>query len=385
MVFMGMKKQLKVLHVFNGSFVSGPEVSTIPGLALLTTKNLAECHALFLEEMRLEGKARTACRSYANSFGLTTFGIDVKSRFDLSAIIRLRKIIREEKYSHVHGQDVKASVYLALATLGLSVKKMTTFHGFVRVGLRDKIYEWLYFFCVTFFDHLISISQENYERLKTTYFWFNDNMTLIENAISRPPQKSMNEIETTLAKIAPLPPKPWGIMLARFSPEKNHITLLSALRRLSIHEPLVVWFFGFGPLEEQLKKAAKDLGVENRVIFGGQLPEGSSYLSAFDYFFLVSEKEGLPMSLLEAASMGLTIIGSDIPGIKKVISNIEYGFLSDPMDVEELALNIKLALSLPLSQKIQRGESLKLHIHQKYSLNDWAAKLLNVYQESASS
>lgn len=381
MVFMGMKKQLKVLHVFNGSFVSGPEVSTIPGLALISREKSIECDTVFLEEQRLEGHSKTACRSYAQSFGLKTFSVSVHSRLDFSAILYLRKLINEEKYSHVHAQDVKASIYLLISSIGLPVKKLSTFHGFARFTLKDRAYEWIYFVSLLRYERVVTVSKENLEKIKKKYFWLSDKVITIENAISRPPQKPLNEINETLAKIAPLPPHPWGIMLARFSSEKNHITLFKALRRLNVHEPLVIWLFGFGELENDLKKLAKDMGIEKRVIFGGQLPEGSAYLSAFDYFFLVSTTEGLPMSLLEAASLGITVIGSDIPGIRAVVPNIDYGFLSDALNDEELALNIKLALAVPLSQKKQMVENLKLRTHDKFSLHDWARKHLELYSE----
>lgn len=378
---MGMKKRLKILHVFNGSFVSGPEVSTIPGLAFLPQENEVECATVFLEETRLEAKVKSACRSYAQSFGLKVFVVDVHSRFDLGAIIRLRKLIQEEKYSHVHGQDVKATFYLRLATLGLSLQRVSTFHGFARFTLKEKLYERLYFLAVRNFNKIITVSSASLLRIQENYFWLAKKVFLIENAIVRPHQKNLPEINETLEKIASLPPHPWGIMLARFSVEKNHLTLFKALRRLSVHEPLVIWLFGFGELEKELKRLAHEMGIEKRVIFGGQLPLGSSYLSAFDYFFLVSTTESLPMSLLEAASMGLTVVGSDIPGIRTVVPSIDYGFLSDPLDEEELALNIKLALSIPLSQRKQMGENLKIRTLEKFSIKEWATKHLEVYSQ----
>lgn len=77
------------------------------------------------------------------------------------------------------------------------------------------------------------------------------------------------------------------------------------------------------------------------------------YLSASDFFCLPSYREGFPVSILEAAAIGIPAIGSQVYGISDAIQNGETGVLVEPRNsyalslaMTELALNESLRLSL---------------------------------------
>ena len=72
---------------------------------------------------------------------------------------------------------------------------------------------------------------------------------------------------------------------------------------------------GDGPLKEGAQALASGLGIKNKVLFYGNIPEIWPLLRASDVFVMPSRFEGLPISILEAASTGLPVIASDIPEI----------------------------------------------------------------------
>ena len=89
---------------------------------------------------------------------------------------------------------------------------------------------------------------------------------------------------------------------------------------------------GSGKSEKELKSLAKKLEhsmfkikfigyLENRKIFDYYKN------NAFDYFITLSESEGLPVSLMEASSVGLPIIATNVGGIGEIVYEDKNGFL----------------------------------------------------------
>ncbi len=89
---------------------------------------------------------------------------------------------------------------------------------------------------------------------------------------------------------------------------------------------------GDGEDREMLVQKAKDLGIEDKVIFTGVRRDIPKILSALDLFLFPSLFEGLPIAALEAQAAGLPIVASKdtIPDELKVNSNFEFVSLDEP-------------------------------------------------------
>ena len=83
--------------------------------------------------------------------------------------------------------------------------------------------------------------------------------------------------------------------VARFRPEKNHMFLIDVLQEILKTEPnAVLMFAGEGPAEQDVKKHAMELGIEDKVLFLGMRTDIPDVLQAMDVFTLASLWEGLP-------------------------------------------------------------------------------------------
>lgn len=89
---------------------------------------------------------------------------------------------------------------------------------------------------------------------------------------------------------------------------------------------------GTGELEKQLKLLAKELNVENRIIFAGYRGDVNKLLRVVDAFIFPSLQEGLPVALMEAMASGLPVICSNIRGNTDLIQHGEGGYLVEPRD-----------------------------------------------------
>jgi len=97
--------------------------------------------------------------------------------------------------------------------------------------------------------------------------------------------------------------------------------LLQVMRRLGEGHRLVVC--GDGPEQESLQEMARDLGVEDRVRFAGNVPHESvaRHVRAADVFVLNSNYEGLSHTLLEVMHLGCPIVASDAGGNPELIED----------------------------------------------------------------
>ena len=165
---------------------------------------------------------------------------------------------------------------------------------------------------------------------------------------------------------------------------KNGIdTLIRAaaeLKALTSNSKFTIQILGGGPEEENLKKLAIDLKIQDQVEFLGHVdPERiPDYLAKADIFVRPSRSEGLGSSFLEAMAAGLPIIGTPVGGIPDFLKEGETGFFCRVDDPVDLAEKIKLLLTdADLRQKIsQAGRAL---VVKNYSWDIIAGKMNKIF------
>ncbi|HTW93010.1 MAG TPA: glycosyltransferase family 4 protein [bacterium] len=100
----------------------------------------------------------------------------------------------------------------------------------------------------------------------------------------------------------------------------------------------------FPGLDEETVRALKEridrAGVASRVVWSGMLRDKNavaSHYSAADIFVFPTRAEGMPNVLIEAVTMGLPVVATNLPGITDfVVADGETGFLFPPEDVDAL-------------------------------------------------
>jgi len=139
--------------------------------------------------------------------------------------------------------------------------------------------------------------------------------------------------------------------VANFRRIKNHPCLVRAAARLKDDYPqLRLLFVGTGAAgdpensEPEIRSLLRELHLESRVIFAGYQDDIPAMLSAFDAFCLPSFSEGLPVSILEAMSARVAVIGSAVAGISEVVENRVTGLTFPSDDDEQLAVRLREVL-----------------------------------------
>ncbi|MDD3368251.1 MAG: glycosyltransferase family 1 protein [Lachnospiraceae bacterium] len=100
--------------------------------------------------------------------------------------------------------------------------------------------------------------------------------------------------------------------VGRFHYAKNHEFLLEVFTELKKRqEKAVLLLVGDGPLLGSVKEKAKELGIEEDVIYTGNQSNVNDYYQAMDYLVFPSRYEGLPGTIVEAQVSGLKCLVSD--------------------------------------------------------------------------
>ncbi len=122
-------------------------------------------------------------------------------------------------------------------------------------------------------------------------------------------------------------------MVARFVADKGQDIALRAFATAGQPGHLILIGDHGTPWGQDMQKLAMELGLGERVHFIGQQEDVFPALAAMDVFLAPSRREALGLSLIEAAGMGLPLLGSQVGGIPEIIATERNGLLLTPDDV----------------------------------------------------
>lgn len=171
------------------------------------------------------------------------------------------------------------------------------------------------------------------------------------------------------------------VSVGRFSPEKGHRYLIEALHRLKEDDTLT-WrctFLGEGELASELRDRVAKCGLTSQVAFPGFCDDVFSVLTAADIFVLPSLHESSPNALIEAMSVGLPCIASEVGGIVDLIAHEKNGLCVAPQNPAALAMALRRLLSEP-GLAVELGKNACLTIKEKFDNAKSLRKLEAIYQ-----
>ena len=141
--------------------------------------------------------------------------------------------------------------------------------------------------------------------------------------------------------------KKWGIpedafvliCAAEFSARKSQSIVIRAMEYL----PERVWLIlaGEGALREECQELVRKLGLENRVLFPGQVQDIPAWYAMADAAVSASRSEGLPFNIMEAMYAGLPVAASEVKGHTDLVEDGVTGLLYPYGDARACAEQIQ--------------------------------------------
>ena len=156
------------------------------------------------------------------------------------------------------------------------------------------------------------------------------------------------------------------LMVARLYKWKNVDVLIRLVPDLPAGSRLVI--VGDGPEEGYLKGLARELGVEERVVFVGRVPQAkvALYLRACDAFVLNTRYEGLSHTILEAMDVGIPVVATAVGGNVELVEDGVNGFLVPVDGREEIVSAVRRLL-----EDAQLRERFVQRSHEKVKDSSW--------------
>jgi len=246
------------------------------------------------------------------------------------------RIFKEKRPDVVHIHNATPTVYAAMAARMAGVPSVvSTRHGLVgrprrvveelKYGIAATCCDWIVGICDATVENLKEIHRLHGRKIARVY---NGAIPVLRAARDRWPPK----IGFTL------------VYVGRLEPVKNHALLFNAFREaLSSMPGLQLWMVGDGRERKMLESLATESGISSQVTFWGQRLDVAPFLSAADAFIMSSKSEGLPVSLLQAFSLGLPAIVTDVGGMAEAVRLAKAGFTSAANPKEMAAAILRLA------------------------------------------
>ena len=136
-------------------------------------------------------------------------------------------------------------------------------------------------------------------------------------------------------------------VIGRLTKQKGHEVLFQAMNTVcKTHSPHLL-VIGTGPKETELREQARILGIRKSVHFLGSRSDVLALLASLDLVVSSSLWEGLSTVLLEAMSMEVPVIATDVSGSQEIVKDGVTGLLVPPHDPDRLAEAITMMLDDP--------------------------------------
>ncbi|MDD5730457.1 MAG: glycosyltransferase family 4 protein [Candidatus Omnitrophica bacterium] len=310
--------------------------------------------------------------------GVTNFNIPIKTKQEFSpkvfvSLFKLLKFAKENNIDIIHS-NTRVTQVLGFFLGALSRRAyISTCHGFFKGRFFRKIFP-------CWGKKVIAISEPVREHLVKDFGVRADNIRLIHNGIDteRFKYKAARSRES-LKRDLGLEDGPVVGTIGRLSDVKGHIYLVEAMKTVLEKAPgAKLLIVGEGNMEKELKAMSLKLGIEKNICFLAGVPDTAEILSVMDVFAMPSLNEGLGLSLMEAMSMGLAVVGSSVGGIKSLIKPGYNGLLVGAADSRGLAGAI-LELFGDRAKAESLGRNAREFVRQNFSQDKMIQETVEVY------
>ncbi|EMH0062114.1 glycosyltransferase [Providencia rettgeri] len=253
------------------------------------------------------------------------------------------------KYDVVHTHLLRGDIFGAINRK--SIKKLISTchsdfifdlnvsHGKYIGTLVSKLWKW----CYKYFDCLVFLTGINKKKYNNITY-----STVIYNGRPKPnlsDEVNIEYLNTISGKIV--------IGTCAYLTKRKSIDHILECANIRNNENEIYVIVGDGPEKDTLIKKAHSLGIEKQCVFVPFTDNVYNYINTFNIFCMTSSSEGMPLSLIEAASMKCPIVASKIQVIEEMFNNKEVIFY-EYKNISALseAINYTLSNRIEYSQKV---------------------------------
>lgn len=372
-------RTLKILHLRDTYEIGGP------GKTILETFRAID-HERFQLHLGVFAKhgdpGDSPFTTEARRLGFPVHLVWGRHSYDPTTVGRVRDLVKALQIDIVHAHEVKSDFIAYLVSWLYPVSIVTTLHGWIGNGAKDRFLGWLDKRIVRKFDRVIAVSRQ-IEKMSLVAGVPQEKLCMLHNAIVVERYRRTGRRGGLSEIIGRKLNCPIIASVGRLSPEKGHADLIKAIdlvRRAGEQVALVL--IGDGPSRAKLVEQINVYGLQEAVHLLGYVQDPQRLLEDVDLMVLPSHTEGLPNAALEALLMEVPILATRVGGTPEVVMDKITGRLVPPHMPEALADGIRDFLANPEVWRVmaQKGKQL---VKAEFDFQARTRKLETIYSEMA--
>jgi glycosyltransferase involved in cell wall biosynthesis len=303
---------------------------------------------------------------------------------EVFSIYNLFKIYRKYNPELVYHVSIKPVLYGSIAARAAGVKKIVNLvnglgYVFTEGGLKK---DFLRAFIIRFYRMALSS-----KKVKVIFQNPDDKNLFVKNRILKPKQAEVilgSGVDTTRFSFQKMPNEKVKILfVARMLWDKGIRFLIEAIRLLKQDGLYFEMLFAGEPDNLNPRSVPLDLlreweeeGLINYLGFQDDMPKliRESHIVCLPTYY----REGVPLSLIESASVGRAIVTTDMPGCREIVRDGVNGFIVPPKSSYELYKALKKVIVSEELRNQMGSESRKL-VEEKFSKEVVNRETLKVY------
>jgi glycosyltransferase involved in cell wall biosynthesis len=344
-----------------------------------------EIHILNLsEQLRLRGHSVTiACQpgrwveGRARELGIPTTPVTVDRLHDRKDMPALRRFLRDNKVDVLHAHWSQDMIIPPVSAM-LEHVPVRILSRHLPNSLKNRAGGWIY--SNILFSRVVTVSESVRQTLLTSGMSpgrvdtiHHGTDIVVFGATTQSVSESRQALGVPEGAIAV------GIV-GRVASEKGHKYLFEAIRLLGDRYPLCCVVIGEGPDDEKLQALVQELGIQDKVIFGGFRSDVNNAINGLDIVAVPSTwAEPCSAAIQQGMVLGKPIIGTLSGGTPEMIVEGKTGLLVPVEDANALAEAIG-TLAGDANLRMQMGVAGRERVEALFSLSVMTDKIEALYQ-----
>lgn len=366
---------MKIIHLASGDLWAGAEVQLFHLTKRLSQFENVKLLVVLLNHGQLEDSLKNN--------GVEVHVLDESLLPGFSLLKQFYRIAKEFLPDIIHTHRIKENVIGGVTARLIGKKSVRTEHGAPeifsgRFDFRRFLINSLdKFSAMVLQQKVVAVSGDLKEklakRIPETKIVVIENCVDVEYVERRSNELTDYHLESERFKVA---------FIGRFVPVKRVDLFYAIAKYMSESNPakeIHFYMIGDGPLKEGLEsKVVKD-GLQSKMHFYGFIDNIAPILKQMDLLLITSDHEGLPMTLLEAMTLGVPVLSRDLPSVRYVLCEGKCGYFVE----DDNLLDYASIIDSICSSKTESEEIAKLayaQIQHKYNIDINVNQYLSLYE-----
>ncbi len=281
---------------------------------------------------------------------------------DVVVLWRMYRLMRQLRPHIVHTHTAKAGFIGRFAAWLAGVPVIVhTFHGHVFTGYfspnKVRVFLALERMVARISDAILALTNSLRKELSETYHITAKNrITVLPLGLDLQPFTRMERMKGGIRQQYKLDPlTPLVGIVGRLAPVKNHALFLHAAQIILNQRPNVRFLIvGDGELRAASQELARELGIQDAVIFAGWMQDVRGVFADLNVKVLCSHNEGTSVSVIEALATSCPVVSTDVGGMRDLLEGGKLGRLVPPDDAPALAQAILETIDNPPDPAVAR-------------------------------